>query len=240
MSSELVPAPRGGRVYLHHAVGGLCDVAPSGRVRLDALARWLQDAAAADFVDSGLDNSGVWVVRRVQMRVARFPSFGEPVDVETFCSGTGALWAERRTTVRADGEPLVEAVALWIHLAPDGVRPQRLPAGFDHVYGASVAGRRVRARLRHPAKPPADATARPWRFRAADLDLANHVNNAVYRQVLEEDLSTLNPEATLAAEVQHRAPADPGEAIVLSAGPSHWLTDAAGEVLATMFTAPPE
>lgn len=239
-SSELVSRPPAGRVFRRQATGRLADVAPSGRVRLDALARWLQDVAVADWVDSGLDGNGAWVVRRMRMRVERFPRMDEPVEVETFCSGTGSLWAERRTTVRGDAGALVEAVALWIHLAPDGSRPQPLPDGFEDVYGEAIAGRRVRARLRHPDEPPAGASRRPWRFRAADLDVAAHVNNAVYWEVIEEDLGHLPAEASLDAEVEHRAPADAGDATILSAGPMRWLVAPTGELLATMSTAPPE
>ena len=143
-------------MFRHPVAAGLADVAPSGRARLDAIARWLQDAALADVVDSGLDGGGVWVLRRLRLRVARFPRFGEALEVATFCSGTGALVAERRSTVlaAAAGAAAVEALALWVHLDPDGAHPRPLPEGFEAVYGATAAGRRVRARLRHPAAPP--------------------------------------------------------------------------------------
>ena len=103
MTVELVPPPADGRVYTHDVVAGLADAAPSGRVRLDAIARWLQDAALADVVDSGLDGGGVWVLRRLHLCVEHFPRFGDSLCVETFCSGTGALVAERRSTVRPAG-----------------------------------------------------------------------------------------------------------------------------------------
>ena len=231
---DLVAAPAGGRVFRHAAVAGLADVAPSGRARLDAIARWLQDAALADVVDSGLDGGGVWVLRRLRLAVARFPRFGEALEVATFCSGTGALVAERRSTVLAGGEALVEAVALWVHLDPDGTHPRPLPAGFEAVYGAAAAGRRVRARLRHPPEPPADAAARPWRFRAADLDLAAHVNNAVYWQVVEEELAGAEPDDGADVEIEYRAPGDAGEAVVLASGGMRWIVADGGAVLATV------
>src|SRR3954470_20600318 len=91
-------------------------LARSGRVRLDAIARWLQDVALADVVDSGLDGGGVWVLRRLRLVVARFPRFGEALEVRTFCSATAALVAERRSTVCDDGgAAAVEAVATWVH-----------------------------------------------------------------------------------------------------------------------------
>jgi acyl-ACP thioesterase len=230
---ELVAPPADGRVFRHPVAAGLADAAPSGRLRLDAIARWLQDAALADVVDSGLDGGGVWVLRRLRLVVERFPRFGDAVEVATFCSGTGALVAERRSTVCVDGAPLVEAVGLWVHLDPGGLHPRPLPEGFEEVYGAGAAGRRVRARLRHPAEPPDGAPRRPWRFRAADLDLAGHVNNAVYWQVVEEELVAAEPAAGVDVEVEHRVPADAGEAAVLADGAMRWIA-AGDDVVATV------
>jgi acyl-ACP thioesterase len=234
--TALSPPPADGRVFTDVARAGLGDVAPSGRVRLDAIARWLQDAAFADLVDSGLPDDGVWIVRRLRIRVERFPRFREAVEVDTWCSGTGSLWAERRSTVRGEDGGLAEAVALWVHLDPRGARPRPMPDGFAEVYAPSAAGRRVRARLRHRATPPDHAQRAPWRFRAADLDLADHVNNAVYWQALEERMATEAPEP-LDAEIEHRAPADAGEATLLSDGSSLWIADRSGELLASLFVA---
>jgi acyl-ACP thioesterase len=255
-----VPPPADGRVFRHPVAAGLADVAPSGRARLDAIARWLQDAALADVVDSGLDGGGVWVLRRLRLRVARFPRFGEALEVATFCSGTGALVAERRSTVRGAGAAAggsaaggaagpggvaagpdaaaVEALALWVHLDPDGAHPRPLPEGFEAVYGATASGRRVRARLRHPAAPPDGAPGRPWRFRAADLDLAGHVNNAVYWQVLEEELVPAEPVAAVDAEIEYRAAGGAGEAAVAAEDGMRWISADGGDVLATVCLRP--
>ena len=97
--SELVPRPDRGRSFEREVVPGLADATASGRVRLDAIARWLQDIAYADIVDAGLAGRGAWVVRRARLRVEAFPRFGEPVVVRTFCSAAGRVAAERRTTV---------------------------------------------------------------------------------------------------------------------------------------------
>jgi acyl-ACP thioesterase len=231
--ADLVPPSEHGRVFTLAAHAGLADVAPSGRARLDAVARWLQDAALGDVVDAGLQE-GAWVLRRMSMLVQRFPRFGAGLEVATFCSGTGPMVAERRSTIREHGEVLVEAVAAWVHVDPHGGRPLPLPDGFEAVYGASANGRRVRARLRHPAEPPAGAAPRPWRFRAADLDLAGHVNNAVYWQVLEEELVGADPPAPLRVEVEHRAAALAGEATVRGADAMRWIADPGGRVLATL------
>src|SRR3954462_1403336 len=214
------------RVFAHTPQPGLADVAPDGRVRLDAIARWLQEAAWADILDSGIEDEGVWIIRRLRLDVDRFPRFGEAPVVETWCSGVGKLWAERRSTVRSDAGGLVEAVALWVHLDPTGSRPRPLPDGFAAVY---ESGRRVKARLHHPAEPPPEAQRAPWRFRAAEPDLAGHVNNAAFWQILQEE----EPGRAGTYEIEHRAPAAAGDATVLSAGPLRWIA-ANGTVFATL------
>ena len=97
--SEMVRPPGAGRSFERELLPGLADATASGRVRLDAVARWLQDIAYEDIVDAGLAGRGAWVVRRARVRVEAFPRFGEPVTVRTFCSGAGRVAAERRTTV---------------------------------------------------------------------------------------------------------------------------------------------
>ena len=81
---------------------GIADAVGSGRVRVDAIARWLQDVAYADIIDAGFDEGGAWVVRRMRMRIEAFPRFGERVTLSTFCSGIGRFAAERRTSIRGE------------------------------------------------------------------------------------------------------------------------------------------
>src|SRR2546423_14365832 len=123
--TQLVERPSCGRVFVRERRVGLDDCAPSGRMRLDAIARWLQDVAWEDVDDAGLAQVAVWVVRRTRIRVERFPRFGERFTVATFCSGLGRMWAERRTTIAPLGgaNSNIDAVSLWVHLDPASRRP---------------------------------------------------------------------------------------------------------------------
>jgi acyl-ACP thioesterase len=222
--SELVPRPREGRVFEQVARPGFADCAPSGRLRLDALARWLQDVAYADVAEAGLAEEAVWVVRRTRIRVQRFPRFGETYALATFCSGMGRMWAERRTSIgrMGEGHADVEAVSLWVHLHPGDWRPVPLGQRELELYGTSAAGRRVTARLRHPP-PGADAQASTWTFRATELDIAGHVNNAAYWQPLEEQLLAGPEPAEIDVEVEYRTPCQPGEKRILCDGARRWI-----------------
>ena len=224
MRDEFVASPPGGRIFSHTRRPALGDCAPSGRMRLDALARWLQDVAFADVEDAGVADAAVWVVRRSRMRVERFPQFGERYKLATWCSGVGRMWAERRTAVvREDGSaPDVEAVALWVHLDPDGTRPTPLTEAEFDLYGRAAAARRVSARLRHPAPRGADS-AFPWTFRGVDLDLAGHINNAAYWHPLEEELLAGEEPPAVDVEIEYRAPLQPGQVEVRSDGTFRWI-----------------
>jgi acyl-ACP thioesterase len=239
--SELVDRPAGGRAFTLTMRPGLGDCAPTGRIRLDALARWLQDVAYADVEDAGLAASAVWVVRRTRMLVHRFPRFAEPFDVETFCSGLGRMWAERRTRITGSSRdrdhrgPDVEAVALWVHLDPETRRPIPFTEGEFEAYGGAAAGRRITARLRHRA-PAADVeVTMPWQFRATECDIADHVNNAAYWQPLEEELLVRaeQPER-LDVEIEFRTPAQPGDKLVLRDGSARWIVGPDGETHASL------
>ena len=189
------PFPAVGRVYAETRLVGPGETATDGRARLDRLVDWMQAIAYADIIDAGLDGLVLWVVRRAELRVARFPRLGEVIEVRTSCSALGSRWAERRTSM-----PGVEASAVWVAIDPQTLRPARIDQLAD-VYGESAGDRRVRTGLTHPA-PPADAASRPWPLRRSDLDVGGHVNNAAFLQALEEE----DLQAPLTVEVEYHVP----------------------------------
>jgi acyl-ACP thioesterase len=93
----------------------------------------------------------------------------------------------------------------------------------------------VSSRLTLPPPPP-DAGRRPWPVRVTDLDVFDHVNNAIHWAILEEVLAHAPAAAARCGrgEVEHLAPIDlttPVE-LVTDAGltwTSAWLV-AAGRV----------
>lgn len=236
--TELVPRPVEGRVFEQRFRPGFADCAPTGRMRLDALARWLQDVAYADVVDAELQDRAVWVIRRTRILVRRFPRFSEDYLVATFCSGMGRMWAERRTQVTRPGQPEgdVETVTLWVHLDPESWRPIPLSEEEAGLYGESAAGRRVTARLRHP-QPAEDAERSAWTFRSTELDIAGHINNAAYWQPLEEELLSGPEPERLDAELEFRTPCQPGPKLLLRNERHRWIVSEHSETHASILLA---
>ena len=180
----LVPRPTSGRVYETTRRVRLADADPSGRLRLDALNRLLQDVGTDDAADAGLDAALPWVARRSEVVAESWPLLGDRLHIATWCGGTGSRWAERRSSVTTESGAQVDVATLWVHV-DDAGRPTRLPERFTELYGEAAGGRTVTTRLSLP-EPPAGADRRSWPARAVDLDLFGHVNNAVAWAPLEE------------------------------------------------------
>ena len=199
----------------------LADAGTDGRLRPDGIARILQDVATEDWAASGLGDTATWVVRQSSIAfVGRRPLLGDELVAETFCSGTGAAWAERRTDLLVEGELVVQASALWVPIDVASGRPQRVRADFLEVYGEASAGRRISGRVAGPSPIPAQASRRTWPIRRADLDVVGHVNNAAIWSSLVE----VAPSALRAAELTHHAPIEGDDEVELAwSGDALWV-----------------
>jgi acyl-ACP thioesterase len=186
----------------------------SGRVRLDAVARFLQDVAIDDVQETGWGMPDhLWFIRRIRLEV-RSPFLDDrEVELATWCSGLAAIAAGRRWSVEGDRGGRIEVDSVWIHLGPDQ-RPARIES-FG-VYAEATGGRSVSTRLELPL-PPDDARRVPWALRATDVDLHGHVNNAVHWQAIEDVLAALEVDARapLVAELDYRNPIDLADRVEL-------------------------
>ena len=201
--------PGAGRLFRTVRRVRLSDMDGSGRLRLDAIARYLQDVASDDVADAGwASDEHVWVVRRTELELAAPFSGDEAVELATWCSGVGASAAARRTTIAGDRGGRVEAEVVWIHLGRD-LAPLRLPQRFHDVYAPAAEGRGVSTKL--TLRAPDGGATRPWPLRSTDADLLGHVNNAVYWSAVEESLWPLGH-----AVLEYRRPIDVGDTVELS------------------------
>jgi acyl-ACP thioesterase len=187
----------------------------SGRLRLDAVARYLQDVATDDVAETGWGApEHLWVVRRYRIDVVAPFLDDREVELVTWGSGVGPAAAGRRTTLAGDRDGRIEADSVWIHLAPNG-RAARLD-GFG-VYAESAAGRAVSTKKILP-DPPTDGGRTPWRLRATDLDVLGHANNAIHWQAVEDTLlpRRLDPRLPFRAQLEYRHALDLGDDLELA------------------------
>ena len=214
----------------------LSDTDAGGRLRLDAIARHLQDVASEDWLDAGFDHdSHVWVVRRTVLEVHEPFRPEDEIELETWCHALAGSAAARRYSIRGATGGRVEAESIWIHLDHD-LRPARLDERFLAVYGASAAGRRAPTRFTLPA--PDTFAGERWSFRATDVDRLGHVNNAAYWVAVEERWPE-RVRGRVRATLEYRQPIDVGEATTLVEGrETLWLV--VGEEIRAVAAVQPE
>ena len=222
MIADPAPYPSAGRRYTTARRVRLGDVTPSGRLRLDALARYLQDIATDDALDGRYRDPHGWVVRRTQVWVHEFPRYLDDLTLATWCGGIGSHHAERRTQLCRGTQALVEAAALWVHVDLATMRPTRLPEDFAAIIGAAAAARRVSARLevaRALPRPAESSGVRsPWSVRATDMDAVGHMNNAAFWEPVEDWLARHpGPRTPMHATLEHHGEVRPGDAVQILA-----------------------
>ena len=194
------------------------DVDPQRRLRLDSVARYLQDIAADNLDATGHARTDpFWIVRRTVIDVIEPISWPATVGLQRWCSGLSSRWANMRVRLTVedseasedpegpDGMPapgtaapgpptarggLVETEACWINVTAAG-----LPARISDSGMASLAGTTDIHRLRWagltqdcPPERPGEPQDRPHLLRSTDFDPLQHVNNAAYLAVVEDEL----------------------------------------------------
>ena len=172
MLNTRIPVPSRGRRLSASRPIRLADMDENGRLRLDAIARYLQDIAIDDVQETGWGiPEHLWFVRRIRIDVLRPFLDDRAAELTTWCSGVAAIAAGRRWSVTGDAGGRIEVDSVWIHLDREA-QPARIE-DFG-VYAAAADGRHASTKLEQP-DPPEDAGRRAWPLRAADVDLHGHV-----------------------------------------------------------------
>lgn len=190
------------------------DVDLGARLRLDGIARYVQDLGGDDTRGAGADPDRPFVVRRTVIDVVKPAVADEVLHLTTFCGGIGARWAERRTSLVGDRGARIEAMGLWVCINRATGRPARLAPEFLDLYADFTGDRRVSANLTHP-DPPDEVTRRPWPLRATDFDPLGHMNNAATWEPVVDELTRLGLRPRRAT-LEHRVAIEPGDQVTLA------------------------
>jgi acyl-ACP thioesterase len=220
---SVVPIPSQGRTFVEKRRVRLTDMDPRGRLRLDAVARFLQDIAIDDVDETGWGAPDhLWFVRGMRVDVLEPFLADRAVELVTWCSGLATVAAGRRWSLTGDRGGQIEVDSVWVHLDADQ-RPARITR-FD-AYADAAGGRRVSARPQL-ADPPTAGRRSPWPLRASDVDLHGHVNNTIHWQAIEHVLfgAGSDLERPLRARIDFREPLDLGDPLELAVtGDQHHL-----------------
>ena len=120
------------------------DIDRTGRLRLDAACRHIQDIGQDQLREMGFEETHpLWIVRRTMVDLIRPIEFQDMLRLRRWCSGTSNRWCEMR--VRIDGRKggLIESEAFWININ----RETQMPV----AHRRRLPGRSAQDHLRRPA-----------------------------------------------------------------------------------------
>lgn len=169
----------------------VADIDATGRLRLDAACRHIQDIGGDQLREMGFQEiHPLWIVRRTMVDVIRPIEFQDMLRLRRWCSGTSNRWCEMR--VRVDGRKggLIESEAFWININRETQGPARI--ADDFLEGLRRTTNIDRLRWKAYLKPGQRDTAdeiREFPIRFTDIDIFDHVNNSVYWSVVEDYLA---------------------------------------------------
>jgi acyl-ACP thioesterase len=186
------------------------DIDATGRLRLDAACRHIQDVGADQLRELGFQETHpLWIVRRTMVDLIRPIEFQDMLRMRRWCSGTSNRWCEMR--VRVDGRRggLIESEAFWININRETQGPARIADDFLEGLRRTTSIDRLRwkAYLKPGSRETADQI-REFPVRFTDIDLFDHMNNSVYWSVVEDYLSA-TPEVLRGPTritIEHEAP----------------------------------
>ncbi|WP_127783540.1 acyl-ACP thioesterase domain-containing protein [Rhodococcus sp. X156] len=190
--TEFTAVPTEGRVFTQQRRVRANDVDPQRRLRLDGMARYLQDIAFDDLNDAGFgEKHAYWVLRRCVVRVLRPAQFDEDVRLHSWCSGYASRWCTKRVQIEGDDGALIETEGFWVNVSAETGMPTPLSQDFFSMFHLPAADRELRwRRMLTPPRAPEGEHLRgtPFPLRVTDFDWFSHVNNAAYWFAVEEHL----------------------------------------------------
>jgi acyl-ACP thioesterase len=194
----------------------VADIDRAGRLRFDAATRHIQDIGQDHLRELGFEETHpLWIVRRTMVDLIRPIMFQDILRLRRWCSGTSNRWCEMR--VRIDGRRgrgLIESEAFWININRDTQGPARIADDFLAGLRRTTDIDRLRWKPLLTAGSRDDALEiHEYPVRFTDIDLFDHMNNAVYWSVVEDYLSG-HPElleAPLRVTIEHNAPVALGD-----------------------------
>ena len=158
-----------------------------GQAHIFQLLNFLQDAAhkhatQLDFGQDALLKEGkLWVLSRLYCEIKRLPVLGEFIQVATWVKSFRGAVSEREFIMYLEGEVLMKASSLWFCLGLESRKPSRIPAHFvermvaNNIYATGQGTQKIEPHPNGKPWPTINETAR-----YSDIDMAGHVNNAIY------------------------------------------------------------
>ncbi|MFF2549955.1 acyl-[acyl-carrier-protein] thioesterase [Nocardia sp. NPDC058058] len=186
MLRPLPPVPSSGHIFDFPGRLGTVDMDENQGLRIDGIARHIQEAGVDHLVHCGaLESHPHWIVRRTVIDVIRPITWPAKLRTRRWCSGISPRWCTMRVRIDSESGGLIETEGFWIHMNKETMSPSRVEDEFFELMCTTTSEQRLRWRqwLTDPLPP-----IPPARFplRRTDIDHFQHVTNTAYWHAVHE------------------------------------------------------
>ncbi|MCT7660512.1 acyl-[acyl-carrier-protein] thioesterase [Mycobacterium deserti] len=214
---RLSPRPDAGYVYRTSWPVPTGDIDGDLRLRLDGVARYIQEVGAENLLDAGeAEEHPHWLVQRTVIDVVQPIEWPNEVSFSRWCPALSTRWCSMRVDLVGSDGGRIETEGFWIAINERTLTPQRVSDSLIEKFASTTEVHRLKWRpwLADPAD--ADVTM-PFALRRTDIDVFEHVTNTAYWHAIHEVMAA-QPEICrppYRAVVEYRKPIRYGEEVML-------------------------
>lgn len=165
------------------------DVGITRTLKPSSILKMMQEVAGRHLEQSGLSyeymrkNGIVFLLVKMAVNIRRMPVYGEDITVETwFSCVSGVKFARKFRFTDEEGNILIEALTYWVIVNPETHKILR-PSAFPFEMPSEDI-RSVNVEIVHIKMPKSEALEGVRVVRWSDIDSNNHMNNAVYADII--------------------------------------------------------
>lgn len=214
---RLSPSPEDGYVYRTAWRVATGDIDGNLGLRLDSVARYIQEVGAENLVDAGeAEEHPHWLVQRTVIDVIEPLDFPNEVSFSRWCSALSTRWCTMRVDLVGSDGGRIETEGFWIAINERTLTPQRVSDTLIDTFASTTSEHRLR--WRPWLTDPEDVeVVRPFALRRTDIDVFEHVTNTAYWHAIHEVMAA-EPDVCkppYRAVVEYRKPIPYGDEVTL-------------------------
>ena len=217
VDERLRPRPDSGYVYRTSWPVTTGDIDSDLHLRLDGVARYIQEVGAENLVDAGeAEQHPHWLVQRTVIDVVEPIEWPTEVAFSRWCSALSTRWCTMRVDVEGAEGGRIETEGFWIAINQETLTPQRVSDSLIDRFASTTDEHRLKWR---PWLHNLESAQReiPFALRRTDIDVFSHVTNTAYWHAIHEVVAE-EPDVCAApyrAVVEYRRPIQYGEDVTL-------------------------
>ncbi|MCV7281188.1 hypothetical protein H7J88_16220 [Mycolicibacterium flavescens] len=186
-------------------------------LRLDGVARYIQEVGAQNLVDAGeAEAHPHWLVQRTVIDVIEPIEYPNDISFSRWCSALSTRWCTMRVNLIGSDGGRIETEGFWIAINSKTLTPQRASDSLIAKFATTTDELRLKWRPWLTDLEDAEETA-PFPLRRTDIDLFEHVTNTAYWHAIHEVAAHVPDlcRAPYRTVVEYRRPIRYGEEVAL-------------------------